>query len=91
MTLSRQRDPAGSRAFGPPGPLRDTKHTTGGNDEISASATSIEMVAESIEETGAIAIQRSREAAERLWDEIVGLLAGDPFAGAGAVPWSASR
>ncbi|MGH7629558.1 MAG: hypothetical protein ACREOF_09210 [Gemmatimonadales bacterium] len=52
---------------------------------------SIEMVAESIEETRAIAIQRSREAAERLWDEIVRLLAGNPFAPARAVPPSVAR
>jgi hypothetical protein len=52
---------------------------------------SIEMVAESLEETRAIAIQRSREAAERLWNEIVGLLAGDPFAPARAVPASVAR
>lgn len=52
---------------------------------------SIEMVAESLEETRAIAIERSREAAERLWGEIVRQLAGDPFAPARAVPWSVVR
>lgn len=41
---------------------------------------SIEMVVESAEEIRAIAIERSREAAERLWNEIVRLLAGDPLA-----------
>ncbi|MGH7516848.1 MAG: hypothetical protein ACREOC_05180 [Gemmatimonadales bacterium] len=52
---------------------------------------SIEMVAQSVEETQVIAIQRSREAAERLWNEIVRQLAGDPFAPARAVPGSVAR
>ncbi|HET8625450.1 MAG TPA: hypothetical protein VFM14_17955 [Gemmatimonadales bacterium] len=52
---------------------------------------SIEIIVDSGEQTRAIAIERSREAAEQLWDQIIRGLAGDPFAPASAVPSRAAR
>jgi hypothetical protein len=45
----------------------------------------LEAQLEGVEEPSMVAIQRSREAAQRLWVEIGRLLAGNPFAPAAAL------
>ena len=53
------------------------------SSEVKTQLTATQL--ESFTEPSMVAIQRSREAAERLWAEIGRLLAGNPFAPAAAL------